>query len=107
MRGQYILEIKQARKQFNAESQELQDRERMCELTHVGNQSDVTYTELLEANRPLALHFTKLTHTSWERRAESLFEQGDKNGKLLAVGCGTDQHSLYYQLSGNSAVRPK
>lgn len=49
------------------------------------NQSDVTYTDLLEARRLLALHFTELTHTSWPKMADSFFEQGDKNGKLLAM----------------------
>lgn len=33
----------------------------------------------------MALHYTELTHTSWTKRAESIFEQGDKNGKLLAT----------------------
>lgn len=42
----------QAGKQFNAKSQELQDKERMCELTHAANQSDVTYAERLG----IALH---------------------------------------------------
>lgn len=44
-----------------------------------------TYLALLAAGHQLALHLTELTQTSWVRRAESLFEQGDKNGQLLAM----------------------
>lgn len=85
MRAQYILAIKQARKNFNRKTQELQEAERTREAAHAKDHSDVTYLELLEARRMLALHFTELTHTSWTRLAESIFEQGDKNGKLLAI----------------------
>lgn len=85
IRGQYISAIKQARKAFNIKLQELQDKERACELAHATDQSDVTYIELLEARCLLALHYTELMHTSWTKRAESVFEQGDKNGKLIAM----------------------
>lgn len=76
----HISAIKQARKIFNSKNEE-----RARELAHANNQSDITYLELLEVRRLLALHFTELTHTSWTKRAESIFEQGDKNGKLLAI----------------------
>lgn len=85
MHGHYISAIKQARRSHNKKEQELQEKERVCELAHANDQSDITYEELLEARRVLALHFTELTHTSRTKRAESIFEQGDKNGKLLAM----------------------
>lgn len=47
--------------------------------------SDVTYSSLLEAKILLSMHFSDLAHTECSRRAESLFTQGEKNGKLLAM----------------------
>lgn len=85
MRGHYISAIKQVRRTYNKKEQELQERERTCELAHANDKSDTTYNDLLEAQGILALHFTDLTHTSRTKSAESIFEQGDKNGKLLAM----------------------
>lgn len=49
MHGQYISPIKQACKAFNSKSQELQDKERACELAHATDQSDVMYIALLDS----------------------------------------------------------
>lgn len=50
MRGQYISAIKQTRKSFNSNTQELQEVERAHEAAHANDHSDVTYLELLEAS---------------------------------------------------------
>lgn len=85
MRGHYISAIKQTHRSHNRKEQEFQDRARTCELAHATDLSDVTYADLLEARHTLALHFTELTHISKAKSAESIFEQGGKNGKLLAM----------------------
>lgn len=62
----------------------MQANEDACEASHASLPTADTYTHLLEARRKLALHFSELAQTSSVRRAKSLFDQGNKNGKLLA-----------------------
>lgn len=85
MRGHYISAIKSVRNEYNTRMQLLQARECECGELHASLNTDVTYRDLLEARRKLTLHYSDLAQTSLVKRVESLFDQGDKNGKLLAL----------------------
>ncbi|XP_040184700.1 vomeronasal type-2 receptor 26-like [Rana temporaria] len=84
IRGESITAIKRVRVDQNATIQELQDRERECASVHATDRTDVSYSALLEARRRLSMHCNDLAHTEAAHRANSLFSEGDKNGKLLA-----------------------
>lgn len=85
VRGESISAIKTARKDHNSEIVVLQKRDCECAREHTYTPSDDKYTSLLEVRRLLSLHFMELAHTEAGRRAESLFSQGDKSDKLLAM----------------------
>lgn len=87
LRGKYILPIKTNQQDYNAPLRWLQEEEQSYEL-YASAPSPDTYAKLLEllkVRKQLDLHLPEVTQTSWVRRAESLFEQVDKNGKLLAM----------------------
>lgn len=83
--GECISAIKTARKDHNVEIVALQEKE--CEFAeeHAESSMDVSYTSLLEAPRLLSVHYVDLAHTESRHKTLSLFAQGDKNGKLLAM----------------------
>lgn len=83
VRGEYISAIKMACKDHNSEIVELQEKEHEFAEEHTESPSDAPCTSLLEAWRLLSIHYTDLAHT--EAGQKSLFAQGDKNGKLLAM----------------------
>lgn len=83
VRGECISAIKSKRVAHNAEILKLQDNEKECAERHASNSSDTTYLSLMEARRLLSLHFSDLAHMEAKHRANSVFSEGDKNGKLL------------------------
>lgn len=50
-----------------------------------------SYESLLEARRHLSLHVKGLTSSEMAQRAHTVFAEGDKNGKLLAMMVADNQ----------------
>lgn len=82
--GMYVSAIKAARAEKNSTSEELQAREIQCAKTNADTPSPSSLAELQMARRALLVHFENLTQCNFKTRAETLFEKGDKNWKLLA-----------------------
>lgn len=64
---------------------EIQDKDKGWAREHAEPPMDETFISLLEARRLLSIHFSDLAHTKCRHKAKSLFTQGDKNCKLLAM----------------------
>lgn len=58
---------------------------RECTEAHARSPTGASYESLLEARRLLPLHFAGLTHSEMKKQANTVFAEGDKNGKLLAM----------------------
>lgn len=84
-RGECISAIKNARVHDNEEIENLQWQEKECAEAYPKSPTGVLYESLLEARRSLSLHITGQARSEITRRAHSVFAEGDKNGKLLAM----------------------
>lgn len=56
-----------------------------CAEAHAGSPTEASYKALLEARRNLTSHIKGLTSSEITRNAHTVFAEGDKNGKLLAM----------------------
>lgn len=85
VRGEYISAIKAARNTQNSMVQTLQERETACALEHAAHTSLASLTALRQAQRDVALQFSNQTQCIAQKCVYRLFEEGDKNGKLLVL----------------------
>lgn len=84
-RGECISAIKAARRDHNAQGELLLNKEGGCAGTLADSLTETNYTSLMETRRLVSVDFSELGRTEIGKRAESIFAQGDKNGKLLAL----------------------
>lgn len=84
MRWECISAIKSERVAHNAEILRIQEHEEECADRHASDPSDTKYLSLVEARRLLFFNFSDLAHIEATHRANSVFLEGDKNGKLLS-----------------------
>lgn len=60
-------------------------QEQVCAQTHADSPSPDSLTEIQQSRRALSLHYKDMTKKASTRTAEQVFEQGDKNGCILAM----------------------
>lgn len=92
-RGECISAVKAARKHDREEIELLHHRERECARAHAENPTRASYEALLEARRSLSIFFTGQARADMTKRPQTVFTEGDKNGKLLAM-LVADYHPL-------------
>lgn len=85
IRGEYISAIKAARMLQISDTQKLQEVEITCAAEHVAAPTPETLQSLQQARRDLNLHYCNQTQCMARKQAETLFDAGDNNGKLLAM----------------------
>lgn len=81
----YISAIKVARVEYKHTHSTLQDREQEFAHSYANSPCPETLADLQLARRALNLHYQGIAHCSMRQRAERLFEERDKNGKLLVL----------------------
>lgn len=84
-RGEFVSAIKAARTQDHEELELLKQRERECAEAHAGSPTGALYVSLLDARHRLSLHVTGQPRSEMQKTAHTVFAEGDKNGKLLAM----------------------
>lgn len=85
IRGEYVSAIRAARMSQNSDIQRLQDVELACAADHATAPTLETLQSLQQARRELNLHYCNQKQCMARKQAETLFDAGDKNGKLLAM----------------------
>lgn len=91
MRGHYISSIAHVKKQQKKETQLLQQSVINNTATYSSDPTPAHFDLLIAAQRELNLHMAEVTRLDTHKGRQKVFEQGDKNGRLLALLAQNDQ----------------
>lgn len=84
-RGQYISSIAGIRREQAATTTALQTTAQSQSDIYAADPTDAHFDSLNAAKRELHLHLTEVTRLDLYRNKQRFFEQGDRNGRLLAM----------------------
>lgn len=84
-RGQYISSIAGIQREQAAITIALQTAAQLQSDVYAADPTDTHFDSLNAGKRDLHLHLTEVTRLDLYRNKQRFFEQGDRNGRLLAM----------------------